>query len=150
MAGGGFRTFCSVLAHRPYQGETAQKYLWNLGLGVDGVAQKVDEGIHARMILDAPVSALPLIGSDRGVLQGLTEPAENYRIRLQRSIDDYQFSGNARAVLGQVLGYLLAFTPEAMTIASTYDNTGALLTTKWDVYAAGADTSHEPTHTLED
>jgi hypothetical protein len=145
MAGGGIRTLCTTLAHRPLQGDVAQKYLFNIGLGADGVIQKLTEGVHAHLVDDAPSTALPYIGADRLVLRGLTESDASYRARLKRAIDDYQWAGNARAVLGQVLGYVLADTPAARTVSTLY--TGSTSTsTQWDYYDAGADTTVAPRH----
>jgi hypothetical protein len=149
MAGGGIRTLCTTLAHRPLQGDTAQKYLFNIGLAADGVIQKLTEGVHAHLVDDAPSTALPYIGADRLVLRGLTESDASYRARLRRAIDDYQWAGNARAVLGQVLGYVLADTPAARTVSSSYSSIGVNTETQWNLYAAGADTSAAPTHVYE-
>lgn len=147
MASGGIRTFLTTLAHRPFADEIAQKYLFNAGVGADAILQKLDEGIHARMIDDAPITVLPFLGSDRQVLRGLTESDESYRARVRRVLNDYQVSGNAWAVLGQVLGYVLADRPAALTVSTSYDRaTGVPVESVWNYYAAGDDTSKPPRH----
>jgi hypothetical protein len=147
---GGIRAMVGALAHRPLQMGNAQKYLWNIALGFDGCIQKLDEGIHGRLILDADGTLLAAISSDRLVLRGLTESEESFRARLQRSIDDQQRAGNPWAVLSQVLGYLLSSTPAARTVSSSYSSSGVLLKSLWNSYSAGASLSKPPQHLHEE
>jgi hypothetical protein len=132
------------LAHRPLQGDLSQRFLWLLGLGPDGCLEKANQGVHNRMVESADSTSLGVIGSDRGVLPGLTEDSDSYRERLRRSLDDYQRAGNAWAVLSQVLGYVLAKTPAARTVQTYYSSAGVPDITDWNRYAAGADTSIAP------
>lgn len=150
MSGPGLRSFCTTLAPGFFSGDNAQKYLFNIGLAADGILQKLDEGIHDRMPLDADESALQYIGADRGVLRGLTESAASYRLRLQRALDDYQHAGNAWAVLAQVLGYLLAFSPAARTVSTSYTSTGSPDHTMWQYYAAGTALTLPPRYARTD
>lgn len=142
--GGGLRQTLRELAHTPFQGDLAQRFLWLLGLGPDGCLEKVNQGVHNRMIESADPTSLRVIGTDRGVLPGLTEGDDSYRERLRRSLEDYQRAGNAWSVLSQVLGYVLATTPAARTAQTYYSSTGTPQVTDWQLFAAGADTSHAP------
>ncbi len=90
------------------------------------------------------------IGADRTILRGLTESTASYRRRLQRALDDLQHAGNAWAVLSQVLGYLLALTPAARTVSSTYDADGTLATSQWSYYDAGDSIEAAPKHLAQD
>lgn len=145
MAGGGLRHNLMDLAHAPFQGEIAQRFLWVLGLAPDGVLEKCNQGVHNRFVLQAQPGAVAYLGGERGVLRGLTEDDASYAARVQRAIDDWHVAGSAWAVLGQVLGYLLSLTPAARTVSTLYSGSTPART-QWDYYDAGDATTTPPRH----
>lgn len=148
MEYGGLRGMMRVLAHRPFQEEIAQRFLWLLGLPSDGVLEKANQGVHSHFVRQAQGDALAYLGSDRGVVHGLTESDASYAGRVARALDDWHVAGSAWSVLGQVLGYVLSAQPRALAISSVYTAAGVLDSTQWDFFTAGADTAHPPTHLL--
>ncbi len=116
----------------------------------DANLEKVLQGGKGHFVLDCDESFLATIGADRTILRGLTESTASYRRRLQRALDDLQHAGNAWAVLSQVLGYLLALTPAARTVSSTYDADGTLATSQWSYYDAGDSIEAAPKHLAQD
>lgn len=143
---GGLRQTMRELAHAPFQGELAQRFLWLLGLGPDGVLEKLNQGVHNRFVLQADETTLPYLAADRGgILKGLTESDDSWRTRIQRAILTWQVAGAPWAVLQQVLGYVLTATPAARTV-STYYTGSTPTSTQWDYYDAGDDPTTPPKH----
>lgn len=143
--GGGIRGFVADLAHRPIKTGWAERFLYTMGVVRDAIIEKGNQGAHDTMALQADESALPLIGAGVLIPQGLTESADNYRLRLQRAWDDWQIAGNAWSVMRQVLGYLLDHAPDIATVSAKYTSTGTLQADIWNFFFAGADTTKAPT-----
>lgn len=147
MPGGGLRQTMRELAHRPLQGEIAQRFLWLLGLPADGCVEKGNQGVHNRFVLQAHVTTLPHLARDRGnILKGLTETDESWRQRIYRAPNSWRVAGSAWAVLEQILGYVLSSTPAARTVSTRYEADGTPESTQWDYYDAGDDTTKAPKH----
>jgi len=130
----------------------AERYMFNFGLSLDVLLEKVTQGIHDRMPTLCDPTALPIIGGDRLIPQGASETDDNYRLRLQAAFDAWQTAGTPWAILRQTLLNLLSLKPAARLVADRY--AGGLIpatisNSKWDTYAAGADVEHaHPTHTV--
>ncbi len=145
--------------------------MYTLNLAQLALLEKCEQAIIARFPQLAPPSALPLLGADRLVTQGLTEDGVAYAGRLRRAFEDWQVAGNAFSVLGQVLGYLSTFTPRVRAVSAGYHNvwrapvfdptTGAVLVPRgilvqgslssslWDSYEVGDAPPLEPDHLLQ-
>ena len=149
MPGGGFREFTTTLSPRALKERNGERFMFALGMMNDVIMEKHRQGIKARFIDDADESALVFIGNDRGVQRGLTETATSYRARLKTSLDDLQRAGNAWAVLSQVLGYLLAYTPAARTVSAQYTSTGTATLANWQEYGASDPTTRPPVFTRD-
>src|SRR5690242_12205691 len=88
-----------------------ERRFYSLGLCADGVLDKLTQGIQGRMPTRAASSFPPILSADRRISRGLTESDESFAGRLQRAFETWQLAGIPRAVLSQVLGYLLAVHP---------------------------------------
>lgn len=146
---GGFPNMMRVLAHRPFQDELAQRLLWLFGLPSDAVTEKANQGCHGHFVLQAQGDGLAFLGSDRGIVHGLTEDDDSYARRVSRGLDNWQVAGNPWSVLAQVLGYVLNATPRAATVSTVYSSVGVAQSSQWDQFVAGADTSRPPSHSLD-
>jgi hypothetical protein len=143
MTTGGIRDMIAALAHTPLKdtGPTfptvSGKLLDIMGLAIDALLEKADEGVKARIPTLADVSALPYIGADRNLPRAPNESEASYRARLQRAFDTFARAGNAGSLLAQILLLILPFTPRVRTVSGVGS---------WDTYEAGADTSKPPDH----
>lgn len=147
--GGGLQTLARTLVHTPFQGDLWQLYLFNLAIGGDACLEKLNQGVHDTFTGDADASALPYIAAQRGnILRGLTESDSSYRERLRTALDDLRIAGAPWAILRQVLGYLLSYTPEAATVSSRYSAAGVCTSSTWDYFNAGQSTAKNPNHVL--
>lgn len=115
----------------------AERFVGTLGFGADLLVEKMLQGRNASLPGRGDPSALPLLGADRLVARGLSESDDSYAERLRTSIDHWRRAGSARAVLEEALGFLLATTPEILSV---------LQSSVWDRYAAGADPTAAPEH----
>lgn len=80
---------------------------------VDAFLERIDQGTKARFPSLAPLDALSEIGRDRQIRRGFDEPADSYRVRLLRWLDDWKRAGSPYAVIMQLRGY---FTPRLDTM----------------------------------
>ena len=104
---------------------TAGSLMYLCGLALDVLIDKMQQGILARMPGYGTPTALPIIGQDRGIVQGFAESSAAYSLRLAAWLDSWQRAGSPRAVLQQVLGYV------GVTVrARTVDDSG-----NWNTYA---------------
>lgn len=175
-----FRDSIRKLSPAFLQEGVGERLMYVFGLELDAVMERLHQGIKARfplvtglqskVITPGKADALALIGADRLIDRGLSESDLSYAVRLQRAIDTWRLAGTARAVLGQVLGYLLAFTPRVRMVSSRYaadparvawyfarglipsvvaaSYPPARLSSQWETYEAGADPKAEPDNVL--
>jgi hypothetical protein len=137
----GIRDLIAAIAHTPFKSgdpsfpTVSGKLLNVFGMSIDGLIEKADQGVKARIPTLCDASALQYIGNDRVIPRGPNEPEASYRIRLQRAYDTWAMAGNSRTVLGQVLPVAAPLTPRIRTVD---DSSG------WYTYEDGADTSQPP------
>jgi hypothetical protein len=83
------------------------KILHSLAIIKDALVQRARDGLESRYPSRAGVSALQLMGSMRGILQGRSETDEHYAARLigWRYPKGHRVRGNAFALLDQVCEY---------------------------------------------
>lgn len=172
----GFRDRIRTISPGFLQEGVGEREMYALGVELDAVMERRVQGIAARLplirnllsgvITPGRADALAVIGLDRIITRGLTESDLSYAIRLQRALDTWRLAGSARAELGQVLGYLLEFTPRIRSITTRYAADPAVVawrlsqglsggaasypparvSSQWDTYEQGADTDAEPDH----
>lgn len=116
---------------------TAGKLLYVLGMGIDLLLEKANQGVKARFPTVCDPSALPYIGADRLIPQGPGEPISSYRVRLQRAFPSWAHAGSPFGILSSVLPMFLPLTPVVRTVSDKSD---------WDSYQAGADPTKPPDH----
>lgn len=146
--GGGYQAFARGLAHAPFKGDVWQLMIFLYALGPDGCLEKLNQGVHDRLVDDCDPTFLPALAADRGgILRGLTEADDSFRARLGSAFDDLRIAGDAWSVLRQVLGHVLSSTPRGLTVSSTW-LANVCKSSTWDEYAPGADTSKNPAHAL--
>ncbi len=126
---------------------TGERFLYAWGALVDARIEKLLQGVNAHLPTRAQTDAQAQIGNSMGIPRGLTEGRVSYGARLQTAIDDYHDGGTARAVLSQVLGYLLAMTPLVRFVSTCYDPSTyppTLVSSTWDSYPTTRARTLEP------
>lgn len=103
--GEGFRGMIVRLAPPWLQRTWSARFLYGLGVTVDGIFEFAFAGVRARWPSFAPDDALPYIASDRGVVLGFDEPRASKVARLKTAIDDSKVAGSPHALLQQLAGY---------------------------------------------
>jgi hypothetical protein len=93
---------------------------YSIGLVLDGMAQRFDDSLRARMPTYAPDDALSYLGRDRKIRRGLSEPRATYASRLIRYLDFLRFQGNPYALMDQ----LHAFIGKSGVVLRTVDRRG--------------------------
>jgi hypothetical protein len=125
----------------PWMGPVSQAKLKAIGAGLDqlvGVGGKLAQAIEARMPTKCDASALPYIGQDLLIPQGVNESNTSYRGRLRVARPLWKtLAGTPQGVLKATLGCILPLAPRIRHATDT----GA-----WDTYEAGADTTQPPWH----
>ena len=104
-------------------------FMYLCGLAMDALVDKMQQGIRARFPGIGTPTALPYIGSDRGIVRGLQETDAQNSARLAAWLDSWQRAGSARAVLQQALGYV-GDTVRARTVDDSHN---------WNTYVPGDD-----------
>jgi hypothetical protein len=131
----------------------AGRYMYDIGLTLDLILLKVEQGMHLRMPTVCDESALPAIGRDLLMRRGPNETTPSYRTRLQKGPDTWAKAAGVAEVLRQAL-IACPTKPRARHIAARYERPleasipFGIEDTKWDTYEANADTGPEPTRTL--
>lgn len=100
---------------------TGERLLYLFGLTLDASLERALAGIEAADPLRSNDEAKAVIGSDLLIPRGLTEESDSYGVRLQQAIDAWGRAGFSRAVLGQILGYLLQKTPRVRIVSTRYE-----------------------------
>jgi hypothetical protein len=93
---------------------------YSIGIMLDGMAQRFDDSLRARMPTYAPDDALSYLGRDRKIRRGLSEPRETYASRLIQYLDFLRYQGNPYALMDQ----LHAFIGKTGVVIRTVDRRG--------------------------
>lgn len=113
-----WRTFLYQIAPSFLRGPWAQKFLWSFGLSLDGVQDWMNQGLNARMPSLADPSALPLLGRDRGIPQGFSEPPEAFALRIRDAFGDARTRGSAWSVVRQLRAYFTGHDVHIATVTA--------------------------------
>ena len=117
------------------------RFLFNLGLHVDAVAEQARLGVRARMPgFTSIAGALPARGSDVSISRGWMESEDSYVARLQRAWDDWGLAGSPVAVAQQLLGYLSPTIPLIRIVTNGFQADGTWIT-DW-ITLAGSSVSY--------
>lgn len=84
----------------------------------DSLEQWLSAGIAARFPDTAPPDALGLIGNDRQIDRGPTEPDRGYGIRLRQSNGTWRNAGGGRTLLTQLAAYFTGSATPPMRLVS--------------------------------
>jgi hypothetical protein len=134
----GIRDFVKQISPPWLATGVAEKLLYVMGLGADAALEKLNQGQRLHLPTYGDNSALPYIGADRLIPQGLNEAVSNYAVRLKFWLDDWQIAGNAKSLLQQTLGELSPNTPLVRTVSDT---------SVWDTWISGSNTfTSAPSH----
>lgn len=106
---------------------TSERLFYSFGLLEDARMERLVQGIMCRLPrstiannYQAPADALVQIGADRGpIVQGPTESAAAYALRLQQAPNEWQIWGGPRSVLDQVCAF---FAPYQVTARLVTDS----------------------------
>lgn len=130
---------------------TGERWLYTTGLMIDCHMERLVQGTMMHMPTSAlarwtaPMDALRIIAQDRVLVPGPNESRESLAARDRVAMSTWQTAGLPRSILGNVAAYVLPLTPQVRTVATRYDPSANYpplrVSTVWETYAAGADTS---------
>lgn len=120
----------------------ARKILAAIGSPLDELARLMSLGVRARFPRwDMPGDALILVGRERRIRRGPTEPSSTYAPRLVRWWDDHRGRGGAYALLSQLRAYWTGTHDGVLAVVShrgvRHEMTGDVI--ERDVISWGAD-----------
>lgn len=126
---------------------TNERYMYLLGLHSDGLIDKMNQAMRARIPGLGTPSALGYIGLDRVIQQGPVETNDSFASRLTKAYDAWHYAGNRRATMQQAYIYMQQFItaqagqiPVIVTVNS--DGTNAV----WDTFYSSSDINLPPSH----
>lgn len=97
----------------------AERFLYALGVQIDAFGDALTAGVKSRFPLYYSNDSLAMIGRERRISRGLSEPEATYGKRLQRWLDDHRGRGGPYALLAQLHAY---FAPNNFAIDLIYRN----------------------------
>jgi hypothetical protein len=139
----------SILSLAPpwLQHDTGERFLYTIGLGMDVLLEKANQGQRARMPLVADPSALPYLAADRVLSQGPTESDVAFAVRLSQAFEAWSIAGNRRSILAQVQAYFstpqplyAAQLPECLIVGGNGSST------TWDTVYTTTPSGGAPAH----
>ena len=95
------------------------KYIYQFGLLGDALLEKLDQAVRARMPGQGTVTALPILGDDRVLIQGPGEPDASFILRLKSFLQDWSYAGSHWALLEQTRFYMTPFLPLVRMVSNT-------------------------------
>lgn len=99
----------------------AERLMYGFGLAIDGVVDKLTQGILGRFPTRCDTSFLPVIAGDRVVILGPTEPVASQRRRLQKAFEGWQIAGSSRSLLSEALPILLPYQPQIREVSTRFE-----------------------------
>lgn len=109
--------------------QTGYKLLYAQALMLDVMMDVAVQGLKARYPGLCQPDALPLIGQDRRIIRGLTEPDDMYAARLRAWLDSWRLAGNSYNMLAQLAPL---FAPARVPVMRIVTNSGVWLTLNGD------------------
>lgn len=122
-----FRDAFYKLAPSWLTSEEGELVLYSLDLALDGMWERIRQGLLARFPEYAPADAFRYMSRDRKILRGIDETTENFATRLLRWLDDHRTRGNPYALMEQLRAYC-----NADVRIRTVDNSGNWYTLERD------------------
>ena len=87
-------------------GGVGGRYMYNIGLAMDGLLDKTTQAMYAWMPTRATPTSLSYIGNDRLMPRGLYQTDAQYGAQLQGSLDVWQTAGTLWSLLREALAYV--------------------------------------------
>lgn len=112
-----------------FGGPVGQAEAGALGDVLDGQVDQLRQATKARMPTIGPVDALPHIANDRQLVQGPSESAQAFALRLQCADQQWQYAGSALSILFSL--YYQGLAPYALLVQQNglaFQLTGSLPT----------------------
>lgn len=125
-----------------------EKFLYTAGLCIDGLIEKLNQGVLARMPGVGTPTALPILAQDRNIIQGPNETVLSFQGRLRSVFEAWQRAGSRRAIFSQITAFFTPVTtlgklPNAAIVSSV----GATPTDAlWDVFYSDQANLDAPFH----
>lgn len=128
----------------------AEKFLYTFGLGLDALAEKMDQASNAHIPGEALTdTAIPYQAEDRLLVQGPNETNEQFIPRLQRAFDTWRKAGSREAILEELKGYRTGLDPGVTaTDPSMLIVGGTAAHTVWDTSQFGDAPETPPAHRI--
>lgn len=129
----------------------AEKFLYTFGLGLDALAEKMDQAARAHIPGEALTeTAIPYQAEDRLLVQGPAETDAQFIPRLQRSYDTWRKAGSREIILEELKGYRSNLDPGVTaTDPSMLIVGGTAAHTVWDSSTFGDAPETPPAHRIE-
>lgn len=124
-----------------------QKFLYAIGLALDGALEKMTEAVRAKCPGFADNSAIPFQAADRLLIQGPAESDPSFVLRLNGAFDAWSIAGSRHAVLAQTQAYLTNLRPGVPLTNPSHLIVGGNQTyTTWDSIYFSTEQGANPAH----
>jgi hypothetical protein len=126
----------------------AEKFLYTFGVGLDALAEKMDQATRAHMPGEALTeTAIPYQAEDRLLVQGPAETNDEFIPRLQRALDSWRKAGSRESILEQLKAYRSDLDPGVVVSdPSMLIVGGTSAYTTWDSCTFGDAPETPPSH----
>jgi len=128
-----------------FAGTMGRMFWGGIALVYDALAEGVTYAQAASLIQHAPDDALPIIGWERGIVQGISESNDSYRDRLQNAWTAWPEGGTSTGILSQLDPY---FGGSGVVVASR-DPEGGSLAFPWSWFYVYYDAGEHPVTELD-
>lgn len=124
-----------------------QKFLYDIGLALDTLLEKQNEGMIAKLPGQADDTAIPLQAADRLLVQGPAETNTQFTERLRAAFDSWAIAGSRHAISEQMQGYLTGLQPGVVLTDPEFLIVGGNTTyTAWDAINYDTPQNADPIH----
>lgn len=139
-----FRDSVKQISPKWLQDTWGEKLLYTVCLQLDGLAEFARQAVRARMPGLGTPTALQYIGDDRLIGRGFQEPDGSYESRLTGAFTSWDYAGNPRAPMQQILGFISPSTAPIRTVFTNSD--GIVAWSAWDTMVVNQDPTTPPVH----
>lgn len=129
------------------QGPTSARYQYLKGAYLDALADSTAWSVAAKWPEGGIPNSLPLIGYNRQITRGLTEPDAAFAKRLKRWRTDWKYAGSAQSLLRQVQAMFSPSAPVCRVVWSPGDDLGPPAYSIWYTIDGNGDITRYDTRT---
>ena len=101
------------------QRSVGARILYTIGVHFDALITLTELSLMARYPDHTPVDGLAMLGRDRKIQRGFSEPAKSYASRLNNWLIDRKQKGSPYAMMRQLCGYMTGYTPTVWVAGNT-------------------------------